>query len=40
MEDSAHGDSSQLLPNIHCPADAAEPPDVEGIPSQAGAAGR
>lgn len=40
MEDSAHGDSSQLLPNIHGPADAVEPPDLEEIPSQVGAAGR
>lgn len=40
MEDSAHGDSSQLLPNIHSPEDAADPPDLEEIPSQVGAAGR
>lgn len=39
MEDPAHGDSAQLLPNIHGPADAAETPDLEEIPSQVGAAG-
>lgn len=39
MEDSAQGDSSQLLPNIHGPADAVETPDLEEIPSQVGTAG-
>lgn len=39
MEDSAHGDSSQLLPSPHGPAGAAETPDLEGIHSQVGAAG-
>lgn len=38
-EDSAQGDSSQLLPNTHGPADAVETPDLEGIPSQVGTAG-
>lgn len=39
MEDCAQGDSSQLLPNIHGPADAVETPDLEDIPSQVGTAG-
>lgn len=39
MEDSAQGDSSQLLPSIHGPADAVETPDLEEIPSQVGTAG-
>lgn len=39
MEGSAQGDSSELLPNIHGPADAVEIPDLEEIPSQLGTAG-
>ena len=38
-EESAQGESSQLLNKIHGPADAVETPDLEGIPSQVGTAG-